>query len=116
MRRGWAKEKDLQDFLEYEFKKNGCERSAYIPVVAGGEVCMRISRLEDLGLTSLECSQHPLCPKRRHPTVNDPAALQSLTPVDSQQRKRPRPSRCRWGKQRRPRPAQPLHWLFGPES
>jgi intermediate cleaving peptidase 55 len=32
-------EKDLCAFLEYEFKRRGCDGSAYVPVVAGGKVC-----------------------------------------------------------------------------
>lgn len=38
MRRKWATEKDLAAFLDYKFRQNGCDRSAYVPVVAGGEV------------------------------------------------------------------------------
>lgn len=38
MRQGWASEKDLASFLEYGFKRHGCDGSAYVPVVAGGRV------------------------------------------------------------------------------
>lgn len=38
MRQQWHTELDLEGFLEYQFKKNGCEASAYVPVIAGGEV------------------------------------------------------------------------------
>lgn len=31
-------EKDLASFLEYNFKVNGCDTSAFVPVVAGGAV------------------------------------------------------------------------------
>lgn len=31
-------EKDLTSFLEYNFKANGCDTSAFVPVVAGGPV------------------------------------------------------------------------------
>jgi len=31
-------EKDIASFFEYEFKAGGCDGSAYVPVVAGGEV------------------------------------------------------------------------------
>lgn len=31
-------EKDLASFLEYNFKVNGCDTSAFVPVVAGGPV------------------------------------------------------------------------------
>lgn len=39
MRNAWTKEKDLAAFLEYKFKRYGCDGSAYVPVVAGGQVC-----------------------------------------------------------------------------
>lgn len=42
MRRGFVGEKELADFLEYEFKKHGCDGSAYVPVVAGGENALSI--------------------------------------------------------------------------
>lgn len=38
MRRKWITENDLGAFLDYEFRQNGCDGSAYVPVVAGGEV------------------------------------------------------------------------------
>jgi len=38
MRRQWTSEKELETWLEYKFKANGCDESAYVPVVAGGEV------------------------------------------------------------------------------
>lgn len=38
MRRKWTAEKDLGAFLDYNFRQNGCDGSAYVPVVAGGEV------------------------------------------------------------------------------
>ena len=40
MRHAWTKEKDLAAFIEYKFKRNGCDGSAYVPVVAGGQVCV----------------------------------------------------------------------------
>jgi len=40
MRHAWTYEKDLAAFLDYRFKAQGCEASAYIPVVAGGEVLL----------------------------------------------------------------------------
>jgi intermediate cleaving peptidase 55 len=40
MSRGFSKEKDLQAFLEYQFKMNGCDSSAFVPVVGGGRVCL----------------------------------------------------------------------------
>ena len=38
MRQGWSKEKILAAYLEYQFRLRGCDGSAYIPVVAGGQV------------------------------------------------------------------------------
>ena len=40
MRHAWTKEKELAAFIEYKFKRNGCDGSAYVPVVAGGQVCV----------------------------------------------------------------------------
>ncbi|KAL8823821.1 MAG: hypothetical protein Q9191_005523, partial [Dirinaria sp. TL-2023a] len=37
MRQAWTREKDLAAFLDYRFKGNGCDTSAYVPVVAGGQ-------------------------------------------------------------------------------
>ncbi|CAL3962573.1 hypothetical protein PZA11_000305 [Diplocarpon coronariae] len=42
MRRQWTKEKDLWAFLDYDFKANGCDTTAYIPVVAGGKNALSI--------------------------------------------------------------------------
>ncbi|KAL8839193.1 MAG: hypothetical protein Q9170_001842 [Blastenia crenularia] len=42
MRQAWTKEKDLNAFLEYNFKRNGCDTSAYVPVVAGGKNASQI--------------------------------------------------------------------------
>jgi intermediate cleaving peptidase 55 len=36
MRQSWSAEKDLDAFLDYWFKQNGCDGPAYVPVVAGG--------------------------------------------------------------------------------
>ena len=44
MRHAWTKEKDLAAFLDYKFKRNGCDTSAYVPVVAGGQVRTSSSR------------------------------------------------------------------------
>lgn len=38
MKQQWGYEKDLQAFVEYWFKRGGCDGSAYVPVVAGGMV------------------------------------------------------------------------------
>ena len=42
MRHVWTKEKDLAAFLEYMFKRRGCDGSAYVPVVAGGKVYLSL--------------------------------------------------------------------------
>ncbi|POS88385.1 hypothetical protein EPUL_000123 [Erysiphe pulchra] len=42
IRRLWTKEKDLNNFLDYEFKMNGCDTNAYVPVVAGGKNALSI--------------------------------------------------------------------------
>jgi intermediate cleaving peptidase 55 len=38
IRRGLSKEGEIEATLEYLFRLGGCERSAYVPVVAGGKV------------------------------------------------------------------------------
>ena len=42
MRQAWTREKDLTAFLEYKFRRNGCDTSAYVPVVAGGQNASQI--------------------------------------------------------------------------
>jgi intermediate cleaving peptidase 55 len=42
LRRRWTSEKDLCDFLEYRFKRQGCDTSAYVPVVAAGKNALTI--------------------------------------------------------------------------
>ncbi|KAI4198488.1 MAG: hypothetical protein LQ346_002763 [Caloplaca aetnensis] len=42
MRQAWTTEKDLHAFLEYSFKRKGCDTSAYVPVVAGGKNASQI--------------------------------------------------------------------------
>ena len=37
-RQQFDREKNLCSFLEYQFKANGCDTSAFVPVVAGGPV------------------------------------------------------------------------------
>lgn len=37
MSQKWESELQLEGFLEYQFKYLGCEQSAYVPVIAGGE-------------------------------------------------------------------------------
>jgi intermediate cleaving peptidase 55 len=36
MRRSWTSEKELADYLGYDFSRQGCDGPAYVPVVAGG--------------------------------------------------------------------------------
>jgi len=38
IRRGQDREKDIEATLEWLFRLGGCERAAYVPVVAGGKV------------------------------------------------------------------------------
>jgi intermediate cleaving peptidase 55 len=38
MRQNFTMEKDLCSFLQYQFKVNGADGSAFVPVVAGGQV------------------------------------------------------------------------------
>jgi intermediate cleaving peptidase 55 len=38
IRRNLQKEKDIEATLEWLFRIGGCEKSAYVPVVAGGKV------------------------------------------------------------------------------
>lgn len=42
MRRQWTKEKDLGAFLDYDFKIGGCDTTAYVPVIAGGDNALSI--------------------------------------------------------------------------
>ncbi|TVY35256.1 Intermediate cleaving peptidase [Lachnellula subtilissima] len=42
MRQQWTKEKDLGAFFDYDFKIGGCEATAYIPVIAGGQNSLSI--------------------------------------------------------------------------
>ncbi|KAL8678614.1 MAG: hypothetical protein Q9186_005039 [Xanthomendoza sp. 1 TL-2023] len=54
MRHSWTTEKDLAAFLEYTFKRNGCDTSAYVPVVARGKVHDASSMFQDNLLTSFK--------------------------------------------------------------
>ncbi|KAK2740500.1 hypothetical protein FQN55_008843 [Onygenales sp. PD_40] len=42
MRKTFTKEKDIHAFLEYQFKANGCDGPAFVPVVAGGQNALSI--------------------------------------------------------------------------
>jgi len=45
IRRGLNKEKDIEATLEFLFRLGGCERSAYVPVVAAGKVHLGVTKL-----------------------------------------------------------------------
>ena len=40
----FTKESDLWAFLGYKFRMGGCEKEAYVPVIAGGQVCFSSCR------------------------------------------------------------------------
>jgi intermediate cleaving peptidase 55 len=42
MRTRWKTEKELDAFLDYQFKIGGCDTAAYIPVIAGGKHALKI--------------------------------------------------------------------------
>ena len=65
MRQNFTMEKDLTSFLEYKFKANGCDTSAFVPVVAGGSVRAYFDLMCKCKLTRAECTQHPLHEERR---------------------------------------------------
>ena len=50
MRHPWHDEKNLAAFLDYRFKVNGCDGSAYLPVVAGGRNASIIHYVANNGL------------------------------------------------------------------
>lgn len=62
MRKTFETEKELSSFLEYQFKVNGCDGSAFVPVVAGGKVSPALPRALATGANSctarLEHSLH----------------------------------------------------------
>lgn len=43
MRQAWTRERDLAAHLEYKFRMNDCDGSAYVPVVAGGQVSISVN-------------------------------------------------------------------------
>lgn len=59
MRQSFTKEKDLHAFLEYQFKTNGCDGPAFVPVIAGGSVSVT-SCLVKRRLIKPECIEHSL--------------------------------------------------------
>lgn len=78
MRQAWMKERDLATYLDYQFRTRGCDSSAYIPVVAGGQVRFILSWFMAVPLTVLERQYHSLHPERSSPKVslqipNDPS-------------------------------------------
>jgi intermediate cleaving peptidase 55 len=81
MRRGFAGEKELADFLEYEFKKGGCDTSAYVPVVAGGENALSIHYTSNNSLFR----------------YTPPSPGKEVQGLNKLQRGRYGPSRRRWG-------------------
>ena len=69
MRQAWTKEKDLAAYMEYKFRTNTCDGSAYIPVVAGGQVRFPFAWIGNMALTPTERQHHPLHAERSSPTV-----------------------------------------------
>ena len=64
MRQGWAKEKNLAAYLDFQFRLRGCDGSAYIPVVAGGQVWIFPYGLMPVSLTAPERQHYSLYPER----------------------------------------------------
>lgn len=60
MRRAWTKEKDLAAYMEYKSRTNTCDGSAYIPVVAGGQVRSALAWTVNIPLTPTEWQHNPL--------------------------------------------------------
>lgn len=52
MRHQWTEERTLAAFFDYKFKTNGCDGSAYLPVVAGGRNASIIHYVSNNGLLS----------------------------------------------------------------
>ena len=64
MRQTFDREKALTSYLEYQFKVNGCDGSAFVPVVAGGQVCdLDTFTRKTLVLTKSECIEYSLYEK-----------------------------------------------------
>lgn len=70
MRQAWATEKDLAAYLDFRFKTRGCDCSAYIPVVAGGQVKFILSCFMAVPLTASERQHYSLHSKRSSPDVS----------------------------------------------
>ncbi|MCJ1234257.1 hypothetical protein MMC14_002216 [Varicellaria rhodocarpa] len=43
----WMREKDLGAYLEYRFRYRGCDTSAYVPVIAGGQNALSIHNIRN---------------------------------------------------------------------
>ncbi|KAF2494832.1 metallopeptidase [Lophium mytilinum] len=52
MRQSFSGEKDLDSFLDYKFKGEGCDGPAYVPVIAGGENALTIHYVRNEALFS----------------------------------------------------------------
>lgn len=52
MRKTFETEKELSSFLEYQFKVNGCDGSAFVPVVAGGKVSATLAQVPNPEINS----------------------------------------------------------------
>lgn len=50
MKGDFTREKELSAFLQYQFKANGCDGNAFVPVVAGGRVSFNSLPLPKLTL------------------------------------------------------------------
>ncbi|KAF2197434.1 xaa-Pro aminopeptidase-like protein [Delitschia confertaspora ATCC 74209] len=48
MRQSFTGEKDLDSFLDYRFKQDGCDGPAYIPVIAGGQNALCIHYVHNI--------------------------------------------------------------------
>lgn len=70
MRQAWTKEKDLAAYLDYQFRSRGCDCSAYIPVVAGGQVGFVLPWFTIMTLTASERKYHSLHSERPSPEVS----------------------------------------------
>ncbi len=60
MRQAWTKENDLAAYMDYKFRSNACDGSAYIPVVAGGQVGSALAWIVNVALTPTERQHNTL--------------------------------------------------------
>lgn len=54
MRGDFTREKDLNAFLQYQFKANGCDGTAFVPVVAGGRVSVSVPVLPNIDTNNFQ--------------------------------------------------------------